>query len=66
MGRRFIEGRAAKVHKSIWDLWTPRDGKYYKRKANKARRQAWKLKGVEGTPNNVHEKHCNCRGDDRW
>lgn len=66
MGRRFKLDRIKDVRpdrKYYFGLWEGAGtGKYWKRRMQKARRQAWKQRGVEGTPVNKYEDLCNYKG----
>jgi hypothetical protein len=37
-------------------------GRYWKRAMSKARRRAWKQRGIEGTPVNRYENDCAYKG----
>ena len=59
MGNRFVFERAGKAHISFERIWAgSRQGKYWKRQMNKARRRAWKQNRLEGTPDNRYESLC--------
>jgi len=62
LGNRFREYRAKKAGVTFTGLWrNAHEGRWYKRKLHKARRQAWK-RGVEGVPDNWYESMCNWKG----
>ena len=63
MGNRFVIDRAKNVNAKWYNIWVgPHQGKYWKRKMHKARRQAWKLDGIEGKPDNKYETFCEYKG----
>jgi hypothetical protein len=63
MGNRFVKDRMEKANVTFSQMWpSPHEGRYWKRMMSKARRRAWKQRGIEGTPINKYESFCNYKG----
>lgn len=63
MGTRFELDRMEKAHVPCYRLWhRAGEGRFWKRQLSKARRRAWKQKGIEGRENNCYESECHYKG----
>jgi hypothetical protein len=63
MGNRFVKDRIKKAGVTFSQMWVAAHmGRYWKRAMSKARRRAWKQRGIEGTPVNRYENDCAYKG----